>query len=82
MSKGARSQCVVAPTGLSWGTLSFKNENDCNGLKQTKWEVQRWRQGRNASLPRTTKRRITPDLKTKDSQNFQTIKLHGSLTTK
>ena len=32
--------------------------------------------------PRTTKRRTTTNLKTKNNQNCQKIKLHGSLTTK
>ena len=31
---------------------------------------------------RTTKRRTTTNLKTKNNQNCQKIKLHGSLTTK
>ena len=38
--------------------------------------------GRNALLPYTTKRRITTNLKTKNSQNYQKIKLHGSPITK
>ena len=38
--------------------------------------------GRNASLPHTTKRRITTNLKTVNNQNYQKIKLHGTLTTK
>ena len=38
--------------------------------------------GRYALLPRTTKRRITTNLKTKINQNCQKIKLYGSLTTK
>ena len=33
-------------------------------------------------LPRTTKRRITTNSKTKTNQNFQKIKLHGSPTSK
>ena len=36
--------------------------------------------GRYSSLPRTTKRRITTKLKTKNNQNCQKIKLYGSLT--
>ena len=42
----------------------------------------RWRVGRNASLPRTTKRRITTNLKTINNQKFQKINLHGTPTTK
>ena len=38
--------------------------------------------GRNISLPYTTKRRTTTNLKTKNNQNCQIFKLHGSLTTK
>ena len=38
--------------------------------------------GRNASLPCTTKRRITTNLKTINNQNFQKIKLHVTPTTK
>ena len=38
--------------------------------------------GRYASLPCTTKRRTTTNLKTKNNQNCQKIKLYGSLTTK
>ena len=38
--------------------------------------------GRNTSLPCTTKRRITTNLKTIKNQNCQKIKLHGTLTTK
>ena len=37
--------------------------------------------GRNTSLPHITKR-ITTNLKTKNNQNCQKIKLHGSLTTR
>ena len=33
-------------------------------------------------LPRTTKRKTTTNLKTKNNQNYQKIKLYGSLTTK
>ena len=36
----------------------------------------------NASFPRTTKRRITTNLKTINNQKYQEIKLHGTLTTK
>lgn len=36
MSKGPKSQHEVAPTGLSWDTLSIKKETGCSGLKQTK----------------------------------------------
>ena len=38
--------------------------------------------GRNPSLPHTTKRRITTNLKTINNQNCQKIKLHGTPTTK
>ena len=38
--------------------------------------------GRNTSLPHTTKRRTTANLKTKNNQNCQIFKLHGSPTTK
>ena len=38
--------------------------------------------GRHSVPPHTTKRRITTNLKTKDNQNWQKIKLYGSLTTK
>ena len=38
--------------------------------------------GRNTSLPCTTKRRKTTNLKTKNNQNCQKIKLHGSPKTK
>ena len=38
--------------------------------------------GSNASLPHTTKRKITTNLKRINSQNCQKIKLHGTLTTK
>ena len=38
--------------------------------------------GRNALLLRTTKRRITTNSKTKNSENSQEIKLYGTLTTK
>ena len=38
--------------------------------------------GRNASLPCTTKRRITTNLTTQNKQNCQKIKLHGTLTKK
>ena len=38
--------------------------------------------GKNASLPCTTKRRTTTNLKTKNNQNCQIFKLHGSPTTK
>ena len=38
--------------------------------------------GRNASLPLTTKRKITTNVKAKNNQNCQKIKLHGSPTTK
>ena len=38
--------------------------------------------GRYASLPCTTKRRTTTNLKTKNNQNCQKIKFYGSLTTK
>ena len=38
--------------------------------------------GRNALLPHTTKRRITTNLKTKNHQNCQKIKLHVSPTAK
>ena len=38
--------------------------------------------GRNASLPCTTKTRITATLKTINSQQCQKIKLHGTPTTK
>ena len=37
---------------------------------------------RNALLPRTSKRRITTNLKTINDQNCQKIKLHGTPTTK
>ena len=37
---------------------------------------------RYALLPRTTKRRITTNLKTKRNQNCQKIKLYGNLITK
>ena len=37
--------------------------------------------GRYASPPHTTKRRITTNLKTKNNQNCQKIKLYGSPTT-
>ena len=38
--------------------------------------------GRNPSLPHTTKRRITTNLKTIKTQKCQKIKLHGTLITK
>ena len=38
--------------------------------------------GRNPSLPCTTKRRITTNLKSINNQKHQKIKLHGTLTTK
>ena len=38
--------------------------------------------GRNPSLPRTTKRRITTNLKSINNQKCQKIKLHGTQTTK
>ena len=38
--------------------------------------------GRYSLLPHTTKRRTTTNLKTKNNQNFQKIKLYGSRTTK
>ena len=38
--------------------------------------------GRDASFPRTIKRRITTNLKTINKQNCQNIKLHGTLITK
>ena len=38
--------------------------------------------GRNASLPHTTKRKITTNLKTINNHKCQKIKLHGTLTTK
>ena len=38
--------------------------------------------GRYALLPCTTKRRTTVNLKIKNNQNFQKIKLYGSQTTK
>ena len=38
--------------------------------------------GRYTVPPCTTKRRTTTNLKTKNNQNCQKIKLHGSLTTK
>ena len=37
---------------------------------------------RNTSPPHTTKRRTTTNLKTKNNQNCQKIKLYGRLTTK
>ena len=38
--------------------------------------------GRNPSLPHTTKRRITTNLKSINNQRCQNIKLHGAPTTK
>ena len=38
--------------------------------------------GRNPSLPHTTRRRITTNLKSINNQKHQKIKLHGTLTTK
>ena len=38
--------------------------------------------GRNPSLPHTTQRRITTNLKSINNQKCQKIKLHGTLTTK
>ena len=38
--------------------------------------------GRHTVPPRTTKRRTTTNLKTKNHQNCKKIKLYGSLTTK
>ena len=38
--------------------------------------------GRNTVPPRTTKRRTTTNLKTKNNQNCQKIKLYGGQTTK
>ena len=38
--------------------------------------------GRYTLSPRTTRRRTTTNLKTKNNQNCQKIKLYGSLTTK
>ena len=38
--------------------------------------------GRNPSLPRTTKRRITSNLKSINNQKHQKIKLHGTPTTR
>ena len=38
--------------------------------------------GRYTVPPPTTKRRTRTNLKTKDNQNYQKIKLYGSLTTK
>ena len=38
--------------------------------------------GRNTSLPHATKRRITTNLNTKNNQNCQKYKLHGTPTTK
>ena len=38
--------------------------------------------GRNPSLPRTTKKRITTNLKSINNQKCQKIKLHGNLATK
>ena len=42
----------------------------------------RWRCGRYTLPPHTTKRRTTTNLKTKNNQNGQKIKLYGSLTNK
>ena len=49
--------------------LIYKNSGQYEGI------------GRNASLPHTTKRRITTNLKTTNKQNCQKIKLCGTLTT-
>ena len=38
--------------------------------------------GRNPSLPHTTKRRITTNLKSINNQKCQKMKLHGTPTTK
>ena len=38
--------------------------------------------GRNSSLPHTTKRRITTNLKSVNNQKCKEIKLHGTQTTK
>ena len=38
--------------------------------------------GRDPSLPHTTKRRITTNLKSKNNQKHQEIKLHGTPTRK
>ena len=38
--------------------------------------------GRSPSLPYTTKRRITTNLKSRNNQKFQKIKLHRALTNK
>ena len=57
-----------------------------------KWWLQKtkyfWTSGQDGGVggytvpPRTTKRRTTTNLKTKNNQNCQKIKLHGSMTTK
>ena len=58
-------------------TVSF-----CSGKKSVGISGQDGGVGRYASLPRTTKRWVTANLKTKNNLNCQKIKLYGSLTTK
>ena len=54
-----------------------------NGKKAILWSSnQDGGLGRDPSLPPTTKRRITTNLKSINNQKCQKIKLHGTLTTK
>ena len=58
------------------GKPRFENSKSC-GVRGQDGGI-----GRNPSLPRTTKRRITTNLKSINNQKYQKIKLHGTLTTK
>ena len=59
-----------------WGKVLLLNSNHVEASSQDGGV------GRKASLPRTTKRRLTNNLRTKTNQNCQKIELYGSLTTK
>ena len=61
---------VECLTGYKTNILYLKSSSQEGGV------------GRNASLPRTTKRRMTTNLKTINKKKCQKIKLHGTPTTK
>ena len=82
--KRKRTHGYGPQSGNCWGERGIKGwyGNGENIIKIIYTSGQDGDVGRYTVPPRTTKRRTTTNLKTKNNKNFQKIKLYGSPTTK
>ena len=78
----ATNRCFSPSLSLLTPSTLSKINKQILGLKRNLDSSQDGGIGRNTLPPPTTKRRINTNLKTKNNQNFQKIKLQGSPTAK